>query len=98
MEQEDPNDAFTLYAIGLEYLKIDKQKAVEYFTKLIISQPNYVSTYYQLGTLFAESGDKSEAENIFRKGIEIATKIKDFHALSELKNVLNNMILGLDDE
>jgi tetratricopeptide (TPR) repeat protein len=96
--KEDPDDAFTMYAIALEYLKIDQVKAIEYFALLMQKQPEYIGTYYQLGTLFHSINKNEEAEKVFKTGIEMAILAKDQHALAELRTALNNMLLGLDDD
>lgn len=94
---EDPHDAFTKYAIALEYISVDKEKALEYFTKLTIENPDYIGTYYQLGTLLSALNRKEEAEKFYKKGIDVASQQKDMHALAELRSALNKL-LGLDYE
>ncbi len=49
---EDPKDAFTLYAIAMEYMKGDLKKSRNYFEKLLKEHPNYLATYYQVGHLY----------------------------------------------
>ncbi len=94
---EDPNDAFTLYAIALEYQKSDLQKSEFYYQKLLNKHPKYISTYYQYASMLQSINNINEAEKIYKLGIEIATEIRDFHALAELKQALNKL-LGLDYE
>ena len=95
---EDPDDAFTIYAIALEYLAIDEQKAIEYFELLAQKNPEYIGTYYQLGALCQKIGNIVEAENTYKKGIEMALIAKDQHALAELRSALSNMLLGLEED
>lgn len=88
---DEPNDAFTLYAIAMEYKKIDIIKSEEYFKKLIKNHPEYIGTYYQYAQLLLEKNEKSEAEKIVIRGVEVAIQKKDFHAMSELKQLLNKL-------
>lgn len=93
MLQAEPNDAFVNYALGLEYLNIDSNIALEYFDQAINCDSNYVSAYYQKGILLADATKKEEASIVFQAGIMIAEKIKDYHALSEFKSALANLYI-----
>ncbi|TAF74298.1 MAG: tetratricopeptide repeat protein [Bacteroidetes bacterium] len=97
MLQDEPNDAFLKYAIALEYKKVDIEKAIFFFDDLVEKNPEYIGTYYQFGIVLQEKNELQKAEYIFKKGIEIATKKPDFHALAELRSALNKL-LGLDYE
>lgn len=96
--KEDPSDAFTLYALALEYAKFDSDTALEFFSMLLNTHPDYMGTYYQMGMLLKKMQREEEAERIFREGIEKAIFKGDTHAKAELGNALNNMLLGLDDD
>ncbi len=96
--KEDPFDAFTLYAIALEYAKTDETMALEYFNILLKTHPDYLGVYYQMGSLLRKAGREGEAENIYRQGIEKAIFKGDTHTKAELSNALNNMLLGLDED
>lgn len=92
----DPKDEFTLYALGLEYLPIDLNKAIFFFEQLLSISPQYLSNYYQLGLAYFKINKEEEAKEVLKKGIILANEKKDLHSLSELKNALNNIELGLD--
>ncbi|MDX2190586.1 MAG: tetratricopeptide repeat protein [Bacteroidota bacterium] len=98
MLEEEPNDAFTIYALALEYAKTDTLKSMEYFAQLLQKHPDYVSTYYQYGQLLWESNNQELAMQILKKGMEVAAQQKDTHALAELKSSLMNKEMGLEDE
>ena len=73
MSAEDPDDAFTRFAIASEYLKRgNNSEALTFFEKLIQDHPKYVGTYYHAARLYASFGDREKATNIFEKGIRIA--------------------------
>ena len=95
--REDPNDAFTLYAIATEYLKIDPFKAMEYYQKLLQDHENYTGTYYHAGKLHESFGEKEKAEQIYKKGMLISQREGNRHAYSELQQAYNRL-MGLDYE
>ena len=82
---EDPTDPFNLYALALEYQKIDADKAIDIFNRLVDEHANYIPTYYHLGKLYQESAEKEKALRVFDQGIEAASIQNDLKALRELK-------------
>ncbi|KAA5544795.1 tetratricopeptide repeat protein [Adhaeribacter rhizoryzae] len=95
--KEDPSDAFTVYALATEYLKIDTQKSKEYYEQLLAEHPNYVGTYYHAAKLYDELGQKDEAEQVYKKGMQISRQEGNMHAFSELQQAYNKF-MGLDYE
>ncbi|WP_240676225.1 tetratricopeptide repeat protein [Botryobacter ruber] len=95
--EDDPNDAFTLYAIATEYRNFDQQKAKEYYDKLLAEHENYVGTYYHAASLYNELGQQDEAERIYKKGMQISRQEGNMHAFSELQQAYNKL-MGLDYE
>ena len=89
--REDPNDPFNSYALALEYLKSDQDKAYNLFVRLIDLHPNYLPTYYPFAQLLSERQDK-QAEDIYKQGIETARRLNDFKTLKELTNAYNDWL------
>lgn len=90
--KNEPNDPFLKYALATEYLRLDNpQMALRFYEDLIINHEDYVGTYYHLGKLYEHLGRSQDAVNIYEKGILIAKKIKDQHALNELLGVYNTL-------
>src|SRR5882757_5958964 len=88
----DPNDSFTRYAIGLEHLSAkDFAKASEAFETLIINDPGYVATYYQLADCYRQMKEKEKAKSCYQKGMIQARAAQDLHAASELQMALDEM-------
>lgn len=88
----DPNDSFTLYAIGLEYRSLkDLPKAIEAMESLLISDPGYVATYYQLADCYRQVNEKEKAKSCYHKGIIQARAANDLHAVSELQMALDEL-------
>jgi tetratricopeptide (TPR) repeat protein len=89
--EEEPNDPFNIYALALEYQKIDQVKALAFFQVLTEEHADYVATYYHLGKLHEELGNKEEAIRIFELGIEKARSCRDNKALRELQSALGEI-------
>lgn len=94
---EDPNDAFTLYALATEYKKENTKKALEYFEKLLSDHENYVGTYYHAAALYIELHEEQKAKLTYQKGMKIARQENNMHAFSELQGAYNSF-MGLDYE
>lgn len=90
--EEEPEDPFTLYAIALEYQKIDLDKALSYFEQLLGNHENYVGTYYHAAKLYAELGKNEKAAATYKKGLHIAQLQGDRHAHRELQNAYNEFL------
>lgn len=97
--EQGSKDPFIRYAIATEYLK-EKQveQALLYYEELVASNPEYIGTYYHLGKLYIQLDRKEDAQLIFEKGIERAKNGQHLHALSELQQIYQSTVLGLDDE
>ena len=94
---DDPTDAFTIYALATEYRAQEPERAWEYYQKLLTEHPDYVGTYYHAGKLLEQSSKKDEAEKVYRAGLKVARSAGQQHAASELLQALNSC-LGLDYE
>ncbi len=96
--QKSPNDAFTLYSIAYEYLRVgENEQALEYFFRLKQLHPDYLGTYYHLGECLERLGRTAEAITIYESGIQEGQAQRDQHAVGELKRALLTA-QGLDDD
>ena len=94
---DSPNDTFLNYALAIEYLGINKNDlAKEIFEKLISNSPDYSATYYHYGKLLLLENRREDAKLIFEKGVEIANKNKEIHAVAELRSILNEILYDED--
>ena len=90
--EQDPNDSFTRYAIGLEHAKEKNfADAIATLEELRRRDPNYVPTYLMLGGYYRESGQREQAIAIFQEGITRARAERDLHAASELDAALDEL-------
>ena len=89
---EDPHDPFNIYALALEYRKLDTKKACQLFDQLLEEHQDYIPTYYHAGKLFQEIGEREKSSRIFETGIQLARTKNDFKALRELQAALNESL------
>lgn len=86
--EQEPNDPFNKYALGLELKNIDTSKAEEAFEKLVNSHPKYLPTYYQLGEVLVSQEKFEAAIPIYQTGIELAKEQGNSKTEKELIGVL----------
>jgi tetratricopeptide (TPR) repeat protein len=80
-----PNEPFNYYALALEYIKIDKEKALNLFEYLLKEHSEYLPVYYKSAEFFEENNEIEKADDIFKKGILLAEKLGKEKILKELK-------------
>lgn len=90
---ENNADSFLNHAIALEYIKEgNSEQALFHFQKNIQNHPKYIATYYHLGKLLESMQETDKAIKVYETGMEIAKELKDQHAYSELRSVLEDLI------
>lgn len=95
--EESPDDSFLLFAIAKEYEGAGQaETAREYYHRLLEEDPEYIGVYYHLGKLCEKQGDLHQAFAIYGKGMEMARRLGDQHALSELAGA--RLQLGDDED
>lgn len=95
---ENPKDPFLHYAVATELLKLGRtEEALRGFEELIERFPAYIGTYYHLGKAYEGLGRSDDAIQIYEKGMLIARKAGDRHALSELQAAWH-LAKGLDED
>ena len=95
--KEDPTDAFTIYALATEYLKLDLNESRKYYELLLTEHRHYVGTYYHAAKLYIELGLPDKADDTYQKGMKIARQEGQMHSFSELQQAYNKF-KGLDYE
>ena len=83
--KETPNDPFILYALALEYKRIQPKESNRLFRQLMQEHPDYLPTYYQAAAFHEEQGNLEEARRLYELGIQLASRLNDQSALRELK-------------
>ena len=93
--EKRPQDPFPRYALAMELKTAgDLLAAWQVFEPLIADHPDYVPAYAPAGEVLGALGRRSEAREIYGKGIEAARRRDDPHARDHLEAVL----LQLDDD
>lgn len=91
--EKEPEDSFMRYAIGLEYMSLNKlEEARDIFEELRNSDPNYNATYFQLGKVYEMLGEEYMARKIYEQGIFVTTQQGELHTRSELEQALNDLL------
>lgn len=96
--ESDPEDPFLLYAIAIEWISEDPEKTWSYFERLMTDHPDYIGTYFHAAKLQVSFGNRTDAEEIFKKGIEVAQNNNDVHSLRELKSAYNEFLYENNDD
>lgn len=96
--QEEPMDPFNIYAVAIEYLKLDSAKALPFLETLVKNHPDYLPTYYTFGKMLQQEKDFSRAKELFEKGIEKGTVSKDVKAVGELRNALSELAFEMEED
>jgi DNA-binding SARP family transcriptional activator len=70
--EEEPNEPFNRYAVAMELMNSNAVRSIEHLEVLFLEHPTYLPTYYQLAQLYFDDDKLNEAENVYKKGIELA--------------------------
>ena len=93
--REGTDDPMPWYALAMEYRAAGRHdEALQTFTTLRTSKPEYVPQYLMCGQMLIELDRKDEARAWLEAGIETARKAGNAHALGELESAL----AGVDDD
>ncbi len=95
--EQSPRDEFILFAMAQEYSKLGEYEAsIAGYEKLLEVNMDYVGTYYHLGKTLEKLSQNDRALSIYRKGIEVANRLKDQHSASELMNAKMNLEIEME--
>lgn len=90
---DDPSDAFSKYALALEYIKSGSDENAEQLMRsLNVEQPDYLPNYYHFGKLLERKKQNEEAIEIYQKGLNLAKTVNDHHTYNELRNALDELM------
>jgi predicted Zn-dependent protease len=89
---KSPADPFPRYGLAMEH-KTQGQLAEAWavFAELLEKFPDYVPTYLMAGGTLTVLGRRDEAADVYRRGIDAATKKGDTHAKNELTTALTEL-------
>lgn len=93
LRKETPDDPFVWYALLLELGPEMSDSGIERWKEMMAKFPEYLPLYYQFGKALVAENQIQAAVDVFSLGIELAQKLNDGHALSELKSARMNALL-----
>ena len=86
----DPANAFARYGLAMEHVNTGAHEdALVEFGALLAVKPEYVAAYFHGGQTLEKLGRIDEARDMYRRGIEVASRIGDNHTRSELEGSLD---------
>ena len=92
-----PKDPFPRYGLAMEHKsRGELGEAWTTFSDLLDQFPDYLPTYLMAGGTLVGLGRRDEAAEVYRRGIEIATRKSDPHARGELESALNDLASSLN--
>jgi predicted Zn-dependent protease len=84
-----PTDPFPRYGLAMEHkTRGDLAEAWAAFSELLADFPSYIATYLMAGGTLVALGRPAEAADVYRRGVEVATRGGDQHARRELESAL----------
>ena len=93
--ERTPSDPFPRYGLAMELkTRGDLAGAWAAFAELIEKFPDYVASYLMAGGTLVGLGRRDEAAEIYRRGVEVATRRGDSHARGELESALSEISLA----
>jgi len=84
-----PADPFPRYGLAMEHkTRGELADAWVAFSDLLDNFSDYIPTYLMAGGTLVGLGRKAEAADVYRRGIDAATRKGDSHARGELESAL----------
>jgi predicted Zn-dependent protease len=84
----DPDDAFCLYALGMEYVARDEPaRGVAHLEQSLRTDPDQPYAHFHLARCHASMGEQIKAEEAVSVGLEVAQRTGDANAASELASL-----------
>ena len=89
--KSEGKDPFLQYAVSMEYMNHDREKALQVLEETREDFPEYLPLYYQLATLLEERDEIDKCKEVLKEGIKLANNQSDAKALGELQSFLTNV-------
>lgn len=96
LKKENPDEPFILYALAMEYEKINSFETAESYYQLLINEhPDYAGTYYHYAQLLERMNSTNLAQSIYEKGLLVLKQKNDLHLYNELNEAYKNFKLNI---
>lgn len=94
--KDEPSNPFNKYALAMEYYETQPYDSLSLLDSLLNDHPDYLPSYFKAAHLLWEHEKWEKANEVFRKGIQLAAEQNDQKALSELKSAYQNFQFDQD--
>lgn len=89
---ENPQDVFAHYALAMAYAGAGRlEEALGEFQAALSMDPHYTVAYFQTGQALEKLGRLEEARAIYRRGVEVTTRLGQSHARQQLESALERL-------
>ena len=89
LTQQFPDKAFPRYGLAMEYKKVSRfEEAIREFEAAMKLDPGYVAAWHHCGIAYEQWGKIEDAKRVFREGLDVAKRIGNGHAFSEISAAL----------
>ena len=90
--EQSPDDAFARYGLALEIAKSgDVDGALKEFQTILTKNPDYVPAFQMSAQTLMEAGRNDEARTWLERGIDVAQRVGNQHARSEMEGMLMDL-------
>ncbi len=88
----DPDDSLATFGMGAAYIQLNEyEKAIPYLEKSVVLNKDYSAAYLNLGKCYEFLGQTDKAADVFRRGIEAATRKGDLMPMREMERRLKSL-------
>ncbi len=92
MYEENSNDTFVLYALGMEYKGLNQNDLSEQFLlKCLQIDATYVPAFYQLALIYLDQNKEFDAINCLNQGLILLKNGKDQKTKNEFQSLLDEI-------
>jgi predicted Zn-dependent protease len=89
MVREQPEEAMAWYGLANEYVKLQRWgQAADALRTVVRLNPDYTAAYQMLGTALASDGKRDEAREIWKQGVQTATRTGAWKARQHMEGLL----------
>lgn len=91
----DPEDTIALYGMAdIAFYREDFKQAVELLEKVVTVDQKYSAAYLLLGKSLEASANLERAMQVYKKGIDVASKRGDMMPANEMQSRLNQLVVA----
>jgi predicted Zn-dependent protease len=89
MAAAQPDNEMVWYGLANEYTKLARwPEAIDALRQVIRIKPDYTAAYQLLGSALLSSGNRAEAERVWREGITVADRTGAWKARGHMEGLL----------